>query len=54
MAFMASPELFPGAGSPQKLMAAKPLKRARLVGPVVHRPEAKEEKGTIFPAVFRT
>jgi len=36
------------------LMAGKPLKRANLGGPDVHRPEAKEEKGTIFPEVFRT
>jgi len=51
---MASPELLPGAGSPQMFMEGNPLKRASLGGPDVQRPEAKDERGTIFPAVFRT
>jgi hypothetical protein len=51
---MASPELLPGAGSPQMFREGNPLKRSSLGEPDVQRPEAKEEKGTIFPSVFRT
>ena len=54
MACMASPELLPGAGSPQMFMDGKPLKRSSFGEPEVQWPEAKEEKGTILPALLRT
>ncbi len=54
MACMASPELLPGAGSPQMFMDGKPLKRSSRGEPVVQRVEANEAKGTILPAVLRT
>ena len=51
MACMASPELLPGAGSPQMFMEGKPLKRSSLGEPEAQRPEANAEKGTILPGV---
>ena len=54
MACMASPELLPGAGSPQMFIEEEPLKRSSLGEPYVQRLEVKAEKGTIFPAVLRT
>jgi hypothetical protein len=54
MARIASPELLPGAGSPQMFIEGKPLYRSSLGEPDVQRVEVKAEKGTIFPAVFRT
>ena len=54
IAFIASPELLPGAASPRMLMDGKPLNRSSFGDPDVQWPEAKEEKGTILPAVFRT
>ena len=54
MSCIASPELLPGAGSPKRLMEGKPLKRSSLGEPAVQWPEAKEEKGTILPALLRT
>ncbi|OPZ59398.1 MAG: hypothetical protein BWY88_00760 [Synergistetes bacterium ADurb.Bin520] len=54
MACMASPELLPGAGSPQMFMEGKPLKRSSRGDPMVQRVEEKEEKGTILPWLLRT
>ena len=54
MACIASPELVPGAGSPQIFRDGNPLKRSSRGEPVVQRVEANEAKGTIFPAALRT
>ena len=45
MACMASPELFPAAGSPWIFSDEKPLKRSMRGEPEAQCPEAKEENG---------
>ena len=54
IARIASPELFPGAASPRMLSEGNALNRSRRGDPVVHRPVAKAENGTIFDALLRT
>jgi hypothetical protein len=51
---MASPELLPGAASPNMLIDGNPLNRSSFGEPEVQCPDAKDENGTIFPVLLRT
>ena len=54
MACIASPELFPGGGSPQMFNDGKLLKRSSSGDPWNQWPVAKEVNGVIVPAALRT
>ncbi len=54
MACIASPELRPGAASPQMFMDGKPLNRSSFGEPLVQRPVENAENGTILPLLPQT